>query len=83
MEPAFIGTRQPVSGDLLEFFDGEGFVSGTFMEREFRDGEEWLALRVGNETQWVHHTDVVAVLKKKENRETDVPLLAERFRLDK
>lgn len=75
-------TRQPKAGDLLEFFDGEGFVSGTFMEREFREMGEYLALRVGNETQWVHNTDVVAVLKKAENRETDVPLLAERFRTD-
>ena len=82
MEPAFIGTRQPEPGDLLEFFDGEGFVSGTFMEREFRDDEEWLALRVRNETHWVHHTDVVSVLETKENRKSDVPLLEERFRLD-
>jgi hypothetical protein len=82
MERAYIGTRQPKAGDLLEFFDGEGFVSGTFMEREFRDDEEWLALRVGNDTQWVHHTDVVAVLKKSENRESDIPLLSERFRTD-
>ena len=81
-QEAYIGDRLPQPGDLLEYFDGEGFVSGTFMEREFRETGEHLALKVGNKTVWVHHTDVVAVLKKRENRETDVPLLAERFRTD-
>jgi hypothetical protein len=67
--------ERPNPGDLLEFFDGEGFVSGTFMEREFPDDEEVLVLRVGNENQRVHHTDVVAILRRKDERESDVPLL--------
>ena len=74
--------ERPNPGDLLEFFDGEGFVSGTFMEREFPDDEEVLVLRVGNENQRVHHTDVVAILRRKDERESDVPLLEERFRTD-
>lgn len=73
-------TRRPKPGDLLEYFDGEGFVSGTFMEREFREMGEYLMLRVGNENVWVHHSDVVAILKLKEDRDSDIPLLSERFR---
>lgn len=60
--------REVKSGDLLEFFDGEGFVSGTLVEIDNREDGQYLTLRVGNENQIVHHTDVVSVLKKKDNR---------------
>ena len=73
----------PEPGDLLEFFDGEGFVSGTYMESEERELGLFMAIRVGNETQWVHRSDVMAILKEKEDRETDLPLVQERFRLDR
>jgi hypothetical protein len=76
------GTARPEPGDLLEFFDGEGFVSGTMMGEEHRRDELHFVLQVGNERQSVHHTDVMAILKEKSERETDVPLLSERFRTD-
>ena len=75
-------TAEPNPGDLIEFFDGEGFTSGTMMGTEHHDGELYLILRVGNENQRVHQSDGVSILKRKENRETDLPLLQERFRLD-
>lgn len=76
------GTARPEPGDLVEFFDGEGFVSGTMMGEERRGGELHFVLQVRNERQSVHHTDGVAILKRKAERGTDVPLLAERLRLD-
>jgi hypothetical protein len=71
----------PNPGDLVEFFDGEGFVSGTMMERE-SDDDRRVCLRVGSENQRVHETDLVAIIARKENRETDLPLLEERFRTE-
>ena len=73
-------TGVPKPGDLLEFSDGEGFVSGTMMRTEEKETGSHYVLSVQGETQRVHYQDVVAILKRKEER-SDVPLLEERFRL--
>jgi hypothetical protein len=74
--------RTPTNGDLVEFFDGEGFTSGTMMGEEHIDGELYLILQVGNERQSVHFTDSLSILVEKKERESDLPLLQERFRTD-
>jgi len=71
-------SRVPQPGDLLEFFDGEGFVSGTMMDTGKDERGSHYVLQVGNNRQRVHYQDVVAILKTKEQR-SDVPLLEERF----
>lgn len=63
-------TGKPQPGDLLEFFDGEKFVLGTYREQEHRDTGIWLCLRVDGENEWIHRTDVVSIIKRRENRDT-------------
>ena len=56
--------KQPESGDVLEFFDGEGYVSGTFQRSESRELGEYYILQVGEDTQAVHTTDTVSILRE-------------------
>ena len=57
-------TQSVEVGDVVEFCDGEGFVSGTVLDRESRDGlGKGFILRTGDERQWVHRSDIVALLR--------------------
>ena len=56
--------KDPEPGDVLEFFDGEGFVSGTFQSAENREMGLYYTLQVGERSQAVHATDVVSILRE-------------------
>ena len=61
-----VSGRVPVKGDLLEFFDGEGFVSGKLLDTEETERGSHYVLQVGSERQKVHYSDVVSILKTRD-----------------
>lgn len=74
---------QPKHGDLMRFeYDGE-VSEGTWIRKKMLWGEPKAEILSGKENVWVHFDDIICIVKRKEDRKTDLPLFSEDFRFNK